>query len=200
MSHIPPGNVISIAEKIFCMLLNVYPTTHRLEYGALLTQIFRDLCHDTYRQAGYMGLVRLWNFVLRDTVRSAAVEHIDALREGGQMMTRRQHRIILTLASLPLVLGLLLFMINPVFMGQMITPNVTQPVGWLMTAAVFILVGTAYMVQRRIIIRAQSSDSTNQAVDGNVSRVVWTIPFLVFPALLLVVFGPAIIRVLEAGL
>lgn len=200
MSRAPSAKVLSTAEKLYNLLLHIYPTAHRLAYGPLQTQLFHDLCHDAYRQAGFMGLVRLWNFVLTDTVKSAAAEHIDTLRKGDQMMTKRQHRIILLLAGLPLVIGLLLFLINPIFMGQMLTPNAAQPVGWLMTAAIFILVGAAYMVQRRIIIQAQSSGSTNPAVEGSVSRIAWTIPFLVFPAMFLVVFGPAIVRIISAGL
>ncbi len=224
MSHTPPFNVLSAAERLYHILLFVYPATHRREYGPLLAQLFRDLCRDSYRQRGFVGLVRLWSYVLTDTVVTAAVEHFYALQEGGQIMTRRQHWMILSLAGLPLELGMLLFIINPVFMGQMLTPNAAQPIGWLMTAAVFILVGTTYVVQRRIIVLSQLSDSSSQAVCGRASRIAWTVllgPFrsialnghrgkgflfacsillLVLPAALLVFVGPAIVTVLKAGL
>jgi hypothetical protein len=200
MSRAPSAKVLSTAERIYNLLLYIYPTAHRLAYSTLLTQMFRDLCHDAYRQAGIMSLIRLWSFVLTDTVKSAAVEHIDTIREGDQIMTKRQHRIILLLAGLPLMLGFFLFLVNPVFMGQMLTPNAAQPIGWLMTAAVFILVGAAYTIQRRIIIRAQSPSSTSRAADGSVSPIAWTVPLFVLPALLLVVFGPAVVRILNAGL
>jgi len=83
--------------------------------------------------------------------------------------------MVLALAGLPLELGVLLYLINPAFMGQMFTPNVAQPVGWMMVAAVFILVGTAYVVQRRIIVLSQLSDSSSQAVCGRASRIAWTV-------------------------
>jgi hypothetical protein len=224
VSRTPPLNVLSAAERVYHILLFVYPATHRREYGSLLAQLFRDLCRDAYRERGFVGLARLWSYVLADTVRTAAVEHFCALQEGGQMMTRRQHWMILALAGLPLELGMLLFLINPVFMGQMLTPSAAQPIGWLMTAAVFVLVGTTYAVQRRIVVLSQLSESSSQPVYGRASRIAWTVllgPFrsialnghrgkgflfacsillLVLPATLLVFFGPAVTSVLKAGL
>jgi hypothetical protein len=222
--RIPPDTVLLVAERLYHILLFAYPAAHRREYGPFMVQLFRDLCRDSYRQKGFVGLLRLWSHVLIDTAVTAVVEHFYALQEGGQIMTRKQHWMVLSLAGLPLGLGMLLFLINPAFMGQMLAPSAAQPIGWLMTAAVFILVGTAYVVQRRIIVLSQLSDSPSQAVCGRASRIAWTIllgPFrsialsghrgkgflfacsilcLVSPAALLVLFGPAIVVVLKAGL
>lgn len=224
MLRIPPNNVLLVAERLYHILLFAYPAAHRREYGPLMAQLFRELCRDSHRQEGFVGLLRLWSHVLTDTAVTAAVEHFYALQEGGQLMTRKQHWMVLALAGLPLELGVLLYLINPAFIGQMFTPNVAQPVGWMMVAAVFILVGTAYVVQRRIIVLSQLSDSSSQAVCGRASRIAWTVllgPFrsialnghrgkgflfacsillLVLPAALLVLFGPAIVMVLRAGL
>ena len=119
-------------------------------------------------------------------------------------MTRKQHWMVLFLTGLPLELGLLLYLINPVFMGQMLTPNTAQPVGWLMTAAVLILVGTAYVVQRRVIVLSQLSDSSSQAaLNGHRGKGLLSacsILLLVLPATFLVLFGPAVVAVLKAGL
>lgn len=224
MSRILPKNVLLLAERLYHLLLFAYPATHRRKYGPLMAQLFRDLCRDSYHQEGFVGLVRLWRHVLTDTAVTATVEHFYALQEGGQLMTKRQHWMVLYLAGLPLELGMLLFLINPAFVGQMLTPNAAQPIGWVMAAAVFVLVGTAYVVQRRIIVLSQPSGSSSQAVCGRVSRIAWTvllgpfrsialnghrgrgllfacsILFLVWPAVLLVLFGPAIVTVLNAGL
>jgi len=95
-------------------------------------------------------------------------------------------------------------------MGRLFAPNATQPAGWLMTATVLILMGAAYAAQRRIIVLAQSAARSSQAVCGGTSGVAWTfsqrflfacsILLLVLPAVLLVLLGPAIVAVLEAGL
>ena len=223
MSRTSPKNAFWLAERLYHLLLFVYPATHRREYGPLMVQLFRDLCRDSYRQKGFVGLVRLWSHVLADTVVAATVEHFCAFQEGGQLMTRRQHWMVLSLAGLPLELGMLLYLINPAFIGQMFTPNAAQPAGWMMVAAAFILMATAYAVQRRIIVLSQLSDSSGQAVCGRASRIAWgillgpfrsialtghrgkgflfacSILFLVWPATLLVLLGPAVLTVLNAG-
>ena len=201
-----------VSESLYNVLLLAYPATYRREYGPLMAQLFRDLCRDSYRQRGGVGIVRLWCHVLTDTVVTATVEHFYLLKEGGRMMTRKQHWMVLLLAGLPLLLGLFLYLINPAFMGKVFASSTVQPVGWLMTAAVFILVGTAYFIQRRIIVMSQLPDSSGQAVGGRVSLIAWmgqrgreflfvgSMLFLVLPAVLLVLFGPAIVTVLEVGL
>jgi hypothetical protein len=224
VSRTSPKTAFWLAEQLYHLLLFVYPATHRREYGPLMVQLFRDLCRDSYCQKGFVGLVRLWSHVLADTVVTATVEHFYAFQEGGQLMTRRQHWMVLSLAGLPLELGMLLYLINPAFIGQMFTPNAAQPAGWMMVAAVFILMGTAYVVQRRIIVLSQPSGSSSQAVCGRASRIAWgillgpfrsialnghrrkgflfacSILFLVWPAALLVLLGPAVLTVLNAGL
>jgi hypothetical protein len=224
VSHILLKNILLVSERLYHLLLFAYPATHRREYGPLMVQLFRDLCRDSYRQKGFVGFVRLWSHVLTDTIVTVGVEHFYVLHKGGQIMTRKQHWMVLVLTGLPLEFGLLLYLINPAFMSQMLAPTAAQPVGWLMTAAVLILVGTAYVVQRRVIVLSQLSDPSGQAVSGRASRIAWTIllgPFrsialnghrekgflfacsillLVLPAMFLVVFGPAVLTVLNAGL
>ena len=224
MSRISFEHVLLLAERLYHILLFAYPATHRREYGSLMAQLFRDLCRDAYHQKGFTDLVRLWIRVLADTAASAAAEHLYAAREGGRLMTRRQHWMVFSLAGLPLGLGTLLYLINPAYMGQMFTSNAAQPAGWIMTGAVFALVGTAYVVQRRIIVLSHRSDSSGQTVRGKASRIGWSIllgPFrsialnghrregfifacstllLVWPAAILVLLGPAIVTVLNAGL
>ena len=224
MSRIPRQKVLLLAERVYRILLFVYPATHRREYGPLMAQSFRDLCRDAYRQRGFVGLVGLWVWILADTAVTAAAEHSDALQEGGRIMTRKQHGMVLALAGLPLGLGALLYLINPAYMGLMFTPNGAQPAGWIMVAAVFTLVGTAYVVQRRVVLLSRTPDASGQAACGRASRIAWTVllgPFrsialnghrgkgfvfacsvllLVWPAALLVLLGPAIVTVLNAGL
>jgi hypothetical protein len=219
-------NALRAAERVYQGLLFAYPVTHRREYGGLMAQVFRDMCRDSYRQKGLVGLVGLWRHILADTAVTAVAEHIYALREGGQIMaiTRRQHWMVLALAGLPLELGTVLYLINPAFMGQMVTPNAAQPAGWVMAGVVLLLAGVAYAIQRRIIALAQAPALSGQVAYGRASRIAWSIVlgpfrsialnghrrkgfffacsvlFLVLPGALLVLFGPAAMTVLNAGL
>jgi hypothetical protein len=222
----PPRNALQAAERVYQGLLFAYPAAHRREYGGLMAQVFRDMCRDSYRQKGFVGLVGLWRRVLADTAVTAVAEHIYALREGGQIMaiTRRQHWMVLALAGLPLELGAVLYLVNPAFMSQMVAPGAAQPVGWAMAGVALMLAGAAYAVQRRIIALAQAPAPSGPVACGRASRIAWSIVlgpfrsialnghrrkgflfvcsalFLVLPGTLLVLLGPAAVTVLNAGL
>jgi hypothetical protein len=206
----------SRAESAYRALLWVYSADYRREYETLMVQLFRDLCRDAYRQHGSVGLVRLWQRVLADTVITAAVEHIHTLEEGVHMMSKQHQLVILSLSGLPLVLGIILLLVNPKFMLQLLAPNAAQPIGWLMTAAIVGLVVAAYMVQRKVLRAA-----TDSCAGAPQNCAAWSILFgpalvnlplryrlslagsllfLVFPALLLVLFGPAFVTLLLSGI
>jgi hypothetical protein len=221
-----PRNTLRAAERVYQGLLFAYPAAHRREYGGLMAQVFRDMCRDSYRQKGFVGLVRLWRHVLADTAATAVAEHIYTLQEGGQIMaiTRKQHWMVLALAGLPLELGAVLCLVNPAFMSQMVTPSAAQPAGWVMAGVALMLAGAAYTVQRRIIALAQAPAPSGPVACGRASHIAWSIVlgpfrsialnghrrkgfifacsvlFLVLPSTLLVLFGPAAVTVLNAGL
>jgi len=167
-----------------------------------MTQLFRDLCRDAYRQHGRVGLARLWRRVLADTVVTAAVEHIHALEKGVYTMSKQHQHLTLFLSGLPLGLGIFLLLINPKFMLHLLAPSAAQPIGWLMTAAVVGLSVAAYVVQRKIL-RSTAMDTSAGVVQSIPLRhrlyLVGTLAFLVFPAILLILLGPAIITVLLSG-
>jgi hypothetical protein len=68
------GGDRSISEHAYRMLLRVYPTGFRREYGAQMEQAFRDLCREAARRGGRVGLARLWVRVGLDLASSAIVE------------------------------------------------------------------------------------------------------------------------------
>lgn len=117
-------------------------------------------------------------------------------------MNKQHQYLILFLSGLPLALGLMLLLINPKFMLHLVAPSAAQPIGWLMTAAVVGLVVAAYVLQRRIL-RSTPMDMSAGVVQSIPLRsrlyLVGTIAFLVFPAILLVLLGPAIITLLLSG-
>jgi hypothetical protein len=134
-------------------------------------------------------------------------------------MTKKQHAMLSVFVGLPLWLGGLLFLINPGYAGRLLAKNSAQPIGWLILVAVVVAVCMAYLIQRRIITRVQTSGTSAQPVGGIGPRILWTIVlgpfrsialnghpregfafaistlFLIWPAMLLVLLGPAYVTV-----
>jgi len=59
-------------ERFYRALLRLYPQPFRRRYGAAMTEIFVDLRHHS-RTSG----LRFWSFIVSDTIRSAAIQHLD---------------------------------------------------------------------------------------------------------------------------
>ena len=149
--------MLRLAERLYRILLLLYPEAHGREYGPSMLQLFRDLGRDTYRQGGLIGLLRLVARMLVDTAVNAAVENADVLVERSRIMTSQQHARVIVSATMPLMLTLFLSVMNPKYMLLMVAPGSAQPIGWLMTIAVFVLAGAAYVVQRRIFAQSELS-------------------------------------------
>ena len=118
-------------------------------------------------------------------------------------MTQKQHSFAIASSAFPLGLWLLLGLADPQFVGRMFVPSSSQPAGWLMAAAIFVLAGAAYFVQRKGLERETRSSSSSQVVSGmpvySLARV-GSLMALVLLATFLVVFGPAIVTFLNGGL
>lgn len=61
-----------MSEKLYALLLRLYPARFRAAYGEEAMQVFRDRLRD---ERGIRARVRLWLDVLADLVRSAPQEH-----------------------------------------------------------------------------------------------------------------------------
>ncbi len=203
MHPLPLSSVLSASEKLYRLMLFVYPPAYRREYGPLMIQACRDLCRNTYRQRKAVGLVSLWVRLLVDLVTSAARQHLDALPKGDGIMTKREHFLAIVAAALPLVLWLVLSVVNPLFVSRLFVDSSAQPWGWIMVAVVFILVGLAYLTQRKAFELAGQPDSSNRAIGRPFGRDVLravSIGLFVLPAIALVLLGPAIMTLLAADL
>ncbi|HOU15728.1 MAG TPA: hypothetical protein PKZ84_21700 [Anaerolineae bacterium] len=117
-------------------------------------------------------------------------------------MSKQQHRLVLFFAGLPLGLAICLTAMNPRFMLRLLTPNAAQPVGWLMTAATVGLSAAVYFIQRKILLAAtpDAYAGVKQTMSAR-HRLFFagSLLFLAFPALLLVLLGPAFITLLLSG-
>lgn len=75
------------AERLYALLLLVYPPAHRRAYGPLMLQTFRDSYRDALATQGRLGL-GFWLGVARDEVKSLVREHGTVLRAEALRVKR----------------------------------------------------------------------------------------------------------------
>jgi hypothetical protein len=96
MTHRPLG----LAERLYGLLVDLYPKPFRDQFGWSMKQNFRDLLDDPD-----MPTSRIWLSVLRDLSSSFFHEHLANLT-GGRFMTRfRLHARALRVAMLVVLIG-----------------------------------------------------------------------------------------------
>lgn len=74
----------TLAERVYALWLHLYPRAHREAYGALMLQIFRDICRDARATRGRIGM-HVWLGVAADETKSLAREY------GAALSQRRRH-------------------------------------------------------------------------------------------------------------
>ena len=70
------------AERLYAVLLRLYPAVFRREYGEAMAEAFRDGYRDHRRRRA-----RFWLSIIVDVGLSACREHLQVWREGGQVTT-----------------------------------------------------------------------------------------------------------------
>ncbi len=98
--------ILSLLDKIYRLLLFVYPAGYRRGHGLLMAQLFRDLCRDFYRQSGSWGLVKLGLLTLIDMVLTATLEHREVLMKRLAKSAQLPEGITWSRVGLTLLLGL----------------------------------------------------------------------------------------------
>lgn len=76
-----------LAEHVYALWLHLYPRAYRDAYGALMLQLFRDMCRDALATQGKVGMA-LWLGVAADEAKSLAREHGAALRARRERLAR----------------------------------------------------------------------------------------------------------------
>ena len=90
---------MSMAERLYRMLLRLYPPEHRRAYGELMVQHARDLSR-TARRQGRWQVVQLSFNLFMDGVHYAAVEHLEAIKMANNHIKPVPWPIVL-LAAFP---------------------------------------------------------------------------------------------------
>ncbi len=90
---------------LYRMLLLIYPSEFRREYGEPMLQIFGDCCRKTLRQTGPVGMLQLYGRTLLDTVQTAIEQHT---QRGVDMSKEKYIKVsgwALILAGMTIALG-----------------------------------------------------------------------------------------------
>lgn len=68
-------NMLHASERVYRVLLTLYPRDFRREYGWQMLQVFRDVCRDAVRQGGALALILWWGTALFDLLQTVVAEH-----------------------------------------------------------------------------------------------------------------------------
>ena len=89
-----------MSERIFQLMLFVYPRDFRREYGWLMAQVFRD-CHRAAQKGNEtLATARLWLRAVIDLIKAAPQEHWHNLRKDDSIMNRTLRDLIGLVGSL----------------------------------------------------------------------------------------------------
>jgi hypothetical protein len=64
------------SERLYKLILALYPRRYRYEYGVHMARTFRDSIRDQYHRHGLLGLIEVWGPTLIDAVFTAITEHL----------------------------------------------------------------------------------------------------------------------------
>jgi len=140
---------ITLSARLYRMLLILYPSEYRHEYGEVMLQLFRDVSRDRYRRGGRAGLAGWWCAALLDLGRTVIAQR------GGTIMTDVTRIRSKTATLLSIILCLPFFMVylsallwlEPPFMGVLYTDGY-QPtnLGRIVTLAMLGSLPAAFVV------------------------------------------------------
>ena len=71
-----PAKLLALSNRVYCLLLYLYPVSFRREYGTHMAQLFRDDMRGTLRDDGRLAVVGLWLLAFFDLLKTAVAEHI----------------------------------------------------------------------------------------------------------------------------
>lgn len=141
MTRDPQAHLLDLSDRLYRVLLILYPASYRQEYGPLMAQAFRDLARCACTREGRLGLVVLWLWTLVDLAKTAPGEHWEAIKEQFAMSKD---------AVSPLPWGQGLLAVLPVFFfgAWMVSGDPRFTVGGLALSALVCAIGI--LIERRI--------------------------------------------------
>jgi len=125
-----------ILVRIYQILIQMYPTSFRREYGTEMAEVFRGLAQEAWQERGVIGLVLLWLRLLPDFLSSTTKQHFRETRRRITMV-----KVIFDPAYSVLVLAMVLFV------AALVTP--ADPVSMLLVGLPLYFVYLGLMIAVR---------------------------------------------------
>ena len=96
---------MTLSQRVFQLMLLVYPREFRREYGFHMSQVFRDCQRAEIRTGGTLRVGRLWLHAFFDLARTAPREHWDNLLKDKLIMNKLGKDILALLVCLGIVIA-----------------------------------------------------------------------------------------------
>jgi hypothetical protein len=84
---------MSLAKRLFQIMLLAYPREFRLAYGMEMTQVFRD-CYRDIQSDGFTSGIAFWLRMILDVIRTAPLERWEALGRRYKLMKNLKSNVI----------------------------------------------------------------------------------------------------------
>src|SRR5437660_2397941 len=105
MAALPKSHSITLSDRIYRLLLLIYPAEFRRTFAHEMSQTFRELCRETLCDAGSMGLLRLWGRTLPDLLTTAAKEQVRLLLLRLKRLSGKKSALLSTPGLEPMLLA-----------------------------------------------------------------------------------------------
>lgn len=112
-------------------------------------------------------------------------------------LTKKQHLIAIIIGTLPLIIGLCLFLANAEYMGRLIYSGPTQPFGWMFIGTMFLLIIFGYL---GLLVSFYLSNGSSTPKWLGFVLIGGIILLCYLPALALLLLAPTFLLIIDAGI
>ena len=153
-------NTISLSERIYKGMIELYPSRYRNEFGGEMIQLFQNMYHDARNTDNDMEMFSLWMRIIPDYFISLTKEHLSNLRGGDYYMHKKFDTlglffwIVAGIAVFPVVLFISVNLVGILGLGSTEGESVLL---WLIFIPLLLisLIGSQWLVLRKYTDRAK---------------------------------------------
>ncbi|OGK72862.1 hypothetical protein A2446_06060 [Candidatus Roizmanbacteria bacterium RIFOXYC2_FULL_38_9] len=151
---------LSLSEKIYKTMLELYPFRYKDEFGQEMIQLFQDMYHDAKNTDNDMEVINLWMRIIPDYFISLTKEHLSHLRGGDYYMHKKFDMlglffwVVAGIAVFPVVLFISVNLVGILGLGSTEDESVLL---WLIFIPLLLisLIGSQWLVLRKYTDRAK---------------------------------------------
>lgn len=163
------NKVNSFSERLYQLLIRLYPEKYREEYGEQMLLDFSDMYRESRMQEGQTIIFHLWSNVMSDYLSSLAREHIYEKIEGEYIMKKQFDILGLIFWAL---LGMLVFplsFITSMFLVTSLGISIESQFTWIIfiTLLLLSLIGSQWF-----ILKKYTKSARNWLLNNSIAWIV----------------------------